>query len=447
MLKLLTVHNTHNHGLSPQKARFFRYNREVSLSIKRMLDTNDQTGIKMNKSLAALVQEAGEFENLSFNEKDCRNYIDKARHFRLGKCGAGALHEYFVRMQYKNNGFFSLMDMDDDGRLKNVFWADSRSRASYKYFSNVVTFDTTYLINRYEMPFVLFVRSLLNCMNGEAPKAIITYQDRAMENAIALVFPNTRHRFCLWHILKKLPEKLGSHGTYKDRLKSQLLMCVYDSQTIEEFESCWEVMIKTYNLQENAWLQSLYAERTYWAPVFLKEVFLDWNEHNPTKTNLKEFVDQFDNALRMKIENENAADFHSFNVTILAISISLLEKIFQTTYTNSKFREVKKEVMGMLGVLPTLHRKDGVIATYHVEDEIEVDDFIKEPHGRDIDIVDTCRNLFEQTVVETQESVVIQPPQNTTEVLDFSETQLGDGRRPELHKALDETQDCGHVHD
>ncbi|XP_035547264.1 protein FAR1-RELATED SEQUENCE 5-like [Juglans regia] len=376
VLKFLTVHNTHNHGLSPQKSRFFRCNREVSLSVKRMLDTKDQAGIRMNKSFAALVQEAGGFENLSFNEKNCRNYIDKACHIRLGKGGAGALHEYFARMQYKNNGFFSLLDIDDNGRLKNIFWADARSRASYKYFGEIVTFDTTYLTNRYGMPFAPFVgvnhhgqsillgaglisnedtetftwlfQSWLNCMDGEASNAIITDQDRAMKNAIALVFPNTRHRFCLWHILKKVPKKLGSHGAYKDGLKSQLLKCVYDSQTIEEFEKCWEVMITTYNLQENAW------------------------------TNLKEFVDQFDNALRKKIENENATDFHSFNVTIPAVSISPLEKIFQATYINSKFREVPKEVIGMIGVLPTLHRKDGVIATYHVEDEVCVDDFIKE---------------------------------------------------------------------
>ncbi|XP_035540265.1 protein FAR1-RELATED SEQUENCE 2-like [Juglans regia] len=104
--------------------------------------------------------------------------------------------------------------------------------------------------------------------------------------------------------------------------------------------------------------------------------FFDGYVH--ARTNLKEFVDQFDNALRKKIEIENAADFHSFNVTIPVVSIFPLEKIFQAIYTNSKFREVQKEVVGMLDVLPTLHQKDGIIATYHVEDEIEVDDFIKE---------------------------------------------------------------------
>ncbi|KAG2730102.1 hypothetical protein I3760_01G277300 [Carya illinoinensis] len=125
VLTLSSVNNTHNHGLSPRKTRFFRCNKEVSESIKRLLDINDQAGIRMNKSFVSLVQKVGGFENLSFNEKDCRNYIDRASHLRLGKGGAGTLREYFAWMQYKNDGFFSLMDMDDDGRLRNVFWVDA----------------------------------------------------------------------------------------------------------------------------------------------------------------------------------------------------------------------------------------------------------------------------------------------------------------------------------
>ncbi|XP_042988750.1 protein FAR1-RELATED SEQUENCE 8-like [Carya illinoinensis] len=139
------------------KSRDFFAAIEVSESVKRVLDINDQVEIRMNKSFASLVQEAGVFENLSFNEKNCRNYIDKACHLRLGKGGAGAIREYFARMQYKNDGFFSLIDMDDDGRLRNVFRADARSRAAYKYFGDVVTFDTTYLTNRYEMSFAPFM--------------------------------------------------------------------------------------------------------------------------------------------------------------------------------------------------------------------------------------------------------------------------------------------------
>ncbi|TXG64277.1 hypothetical protein EZV62_011271 [Acer yangbiense] len=90
-LRLTTVHNIHNHGLSPKKSRFFRCNREVSDTVKRILDTNDMAGVRMNKSFRSLVVGAGGFENLPFLEKDCHNYIDKARHLRLGAGGAGAL--------------------------------------------------------------------------------------------------------------------------------------------------------------------------------------------------------------------------------------------------------------------------------------------------------------------------------------------------------------------
>lgn len=60
-------------------------------------------------------------------------------------------------MPYKNPGLFYLMDIDDDERLKNVFWVDPCNRAAYQYLGDVVTFDTTYLTNRYGMSFALFV--------------------------------------------------------------------------------------------------------------------------------------------------------------------------------------------------------------------------------------------------------------------------------------------------
>jgi hypothetical protein len=60
-------------------------------------------------------------------------------------------------MQAMNNGFYAVMDLDDESRLRNVFWADARSRASYESFGDVVTFDTTYLTNKYGMPFASFI--------------------------------------------------------------------------------------------------------------------------------------------------------------------------------------------------------------------------------------------------------------------------------------------------
>ena len=52
-------------------------------------------------------------------------------------------------MRKQNTNFFYDIDLDDDFHVRNVFWADARSRAAYEYFGDVVTFDVTYLTNKY----------------------------------------------------------------------------------------------------------------------------------------------------------------------------------------------------------------------------------------------------------------------------------------------------------
>lgn len=93
---------------------------------------NDQDGITVNKIFFSLVVEAGGYDNLSFGKKDCRNYLDKARRLRLGTGDVEAIRKYFSKMQSKNSNFFHVMDLDDEGRLRNVFWTNARSRAMYE---------------------------------------------------------------------------------------------------------------------------------------------------------------------------------------------------------------------------------------------------------------------------------------------------------------------------
>ncbi|XP_041017115.1 protein FAR-RED ELONGATED HYPOCOTYL 3-like [Juglans microcarpa x Juglans regia] len=102
-----------------------------------------------------------------------------------------------------------------------------------------------------------------------------------------------------------------------------------------------------------------------------------FNGYVHTKTNLKEFIDQFDSALKKKIESENNADFHSFSVTIPCISRSPIEKRFQELYTNAKFREVKMQLTGIIDLDPELLKRDGAVKTYLVEDEVWFEEFDK----------------------------------------------------------------------
>ncbi|XP_062171073.1 protein FAR1-RELATED SEQUENCE 5-like [Alnus glutinosa] len=406
---LSKVELMHNHSLSPGKARFFRSNKKISDVAKRRLELNDRAGIRFCKNFNSLVVESGGFENLSFGERDCRNYINKARELNLGKGGAQALCDYFRRMQKQNSGFYYVIDVDDDCRLRNVFWADARSRAAYDFFGDVITFDTTYLTNKYDMPFAPFVgvnhhgqsillgaglisredtdtfvwlfKCWLECMNGQAPKAIMTDQDRAMKNAIAIGAINK---------------------------------CLYDSQTCEEYEENWKDLLEKYNLHDNAWLNGLYMDKTFWVPAYMKDTF--WAGMSTThrsesmnaffygyvhsRTTLKEFVDEYDNALRRMVESEARADFDSFNRTIPCISALQLEKQFQVVYTNAKFKEVHEQFVKMMSCNNALLKSEGAISTFEVVEYVAVGDHLIEKtflvyfNENELEVKCTCA-LFE----------------------------------------------------
>ena len=71
-------------------------------------------------------------------------------------------------------------------------------------------------------------------MSRQAPTAIITDQDRAMQNAIKEIFPKAHHRWCLWHVMKKVPKKLRGYSNYES-IKLILHSAVFDSFSKEEF--------------------------------------------------------------------------------------------------------------------------------------------------------------------------------------------------------------------
>jgi hypothetical protein len=399
-----------NHELSPSKSRFFRCNRIITPHVRNQININDQAGIRMNKNFSSLVHEAGGYENISCNEKDCRNLVEESRRLRLGKGDASAIMRYFSRMVAENSCFFFDVELDDEDHLKNLFWADGRSREAYKEFGEVVTFDTTYLTNKYEMPFAPFVgvnhhgqsillgcglvsredtetfvwlfQKWLKCMNGVAPQGIITDQDRAMKNAIEIVFPNTRHRWCLWHIMKKLPEKFGSYTEY-EAISSVMKRVVYDTQRPAEFENHWKEMVDMYGLEHCQWLNELYEAKKRWVPCYVKNTF--WAGMSTTqrsesinaffdgyvhsKTSLKQFVDQYENALRNKAEKETQADADSLSKQIPTATHYMLERQLQEVYTLSKFKEFQVELTGKI-YCEIEHCQEGLGVTEYIIREL-----------------------------------------------------------------------------
>ncbi|XP_076924288.1 uncharacterized protein LOC143586688 [Bidens hawaiensis] len=96
---------------------------------------------------------------------------------------------------------------------------------------------------------------------GHAPKVVVTDQDPAMKQAIATVFLNTMHRLCMWHIMKKVADKVGADLCNNEYFKSWLCNIMWtDSISPLEFEEKWQAIIVEFKLDKNKWLTDMFLE-------------------------------------------------------------------------------------------------------------------------------------------------------------------------------------------
>lgn len=87
-----------------------------------------------------------------------------------------------------------------------------------------------------------------------------------------------------------------------------------------------------------------------------------------SKISLKQFVEQYDNALRDKIEKENKADFSSFNTTIVCISHFGFEFQFQKSFTN----EFQLEVASLMYCNSCFEKFEGLKSIFSITESKKI---------------------------------------------------------------------------
>ncbi|RYQ96545.1 hypothetical protein Ahy_B08g092333 [Arachis hypogaea] len=270
----------HSHPCSAEKAVHYHEYRELTMHAKCVITDNDEAGIRPNKTYLALANEVGGSANLDFSEKNVRNYITRNLRCSDDNEDFQGMMNYFVQMKEINPNFFYAMDVDDANKFRSALWVDARCTASYEYYGDVVSFDTTYRRNRHGLLFASFVginhhgkSTLLGCSLLGSKEissfewGIITDQCKAMTGAIRNVLPDTVHRWCIWHIMKKSQFKLGGYARYGE-LNAMMNHIVWNSPSTESFESDWAGFIKQFKLGQNRWLV-VDEQKVFWGkPVY-----------------------------------------------------------------------------------------------------------------------------------------------------------------------------------
>ncbi|KAJ9692725.1 hypothetical protein PVL29_011690 [Vitis rotundifolia] len=393
--RVLEVTLEHNHLLG---AKIYKSMKKMGGGTKRKLQSNSDAEVRTIKLYRALVIDAGGNSSLNSNVKEIRNFSDHPNQLNLKKGDTQAIYNYLCRMQLTNPNFFYLMDLNDEGCLRNVFWIDARSRAACGYFSDIplvalvgvnhhgqsVLLGCGLLAGETSESYVWLFKAWVTCMSGRTPQTIITDRCKALQNAIAEVFPRSHHRFGLSHIMKKVPEKLGGLRNY-DAIRKALIKAVYESLKVIEFESAWGFLIQRFAVSDHEWLRSLFEDRARWAPVYLKDThfagmsssqpgetlnpFFDRYVHKQTP--LKEFLDKYELALQKKHKEEALADIESRNSGPTLKTRCFFELQLSKVYTREIFKKFQFEVEEMYSCFSTtqLH-VDGPIIIFLVKERV-----------------------------------------------------------------------------
>ncbi|XP_031486387.1 protein FAR1-RELATED SEQUENCE 5-like [Nymphaea colorata] len=401
----------HNHELGfPGKGSYLRESRLVSTSnaAKSSVDCSGHSSeqARATSPIVTVPKEKSTApSNTGFVMPDSGKHVHSGQKKILGRDAQNVL-EYFKRMQAKNPAFFYAIQVDDAYRMCNFLWVDSRSRMAYSHLGDVVTLDTTYRRNLYEMPFVLFIgvdqhkqfvlfgcgllldeseasyvwlfNTWVEAMSGQHPNALMTDDDPAIVAAVARVFRKTQHCFCKRHILKKFSKKLGRLESKHKSLREDFLKCINLTEPNDEFESCWWSLLDKYELQENQWLYLLYRSREKWVRVFFQGAFcasvstgqrnmsinsiFNVNEH----TSLLVFVIQCEQAIDGWFEKQLEEDLKSSYMKPILKTSFPMEVQAAEVYTRTIFLEFQDQLIQSLQHVVELTNENGTIGTFKV---------------------------------------------------------------------------------
>ncbi|KAL2923032.1 Protein FAR-RED IMPAIRED RESPONSE 1, partial [Bienertia sinuspersici] len=372
------VELTHtNHAPSPCKSRYVPTFRDVPKFVIRIVKDLIDAGVKQSQIYHALANQLNGFENIPFLLKDMHNAVQKDRCKGFDEQDCHSMFQYFAKMKEANEDFFYSWTVDEANKLKDVVWVDARSRAIYRDFGDVVCFDATYITNRYELPFANFVgvnqhgqSILLGC-------ALIRHED------------SETYKWVMRQWLECMGDVQPGGIITDQKFQKHMKDVVYDSLTPEEFEGRWIILIQSFKLEGNEWLNGLWEDRRRWVPAYVKDVF--WAGISTTqrvesihhffkgfmnaKTTLRNFVQKYTRALDHRANAEKVATANDDRRKARVKSTSIVEKHFQKVYTDAKFREVQHECFSLMYCLPkgetqlTEH-----VTEYNIEDRIQVGD-------------------------------------------------------------------------
>ncbi|KAK9715575.1 hypothetical protein RND81_06G174200 [Saponaria officinalis] len=178
--------------------------------------------------------------------------------------------QQMLRLASKNGYVHFWEAKDDSTELTHIFMAHPGALMLLRAYPYVIIIDSTYKTNLYKMPMVEVVgltpvgktfmigygfvtkettesytwvlEKVRQMLGGVTPNAIVTDREQGLLEAVSLVFPDSRHLLCVWHIdmaVEKYALELHKSDWIAKKITSKWWHMVRTAATVDEHERRW----------------------------------------------------------------------------------------------------------------------------------------------------------------------------------------------------------------
>jgi hypothetical protein len=300
-ISFTTVIDEHNHQMISSPSITLARHRRLDKNIIEFIDFYVSHGITGARNIRNLL--SGQFPGRNINNKVLYNAIQQVKKklvVRQEYDASDMLHhlynqkaddsQWFVEAKFENH------------RLCGLFWMNPDQQHVWTRYHDVIFFDTTSRTNKYNMVACFFAAidncnrtrlvatalledeteesfvwalEMINKSTGNlVPRVVFTDSDPAMSSAISLIFPNSAHCLCLFHIDLNLKKNLRNKLTTKEfqEFRKDFFQC-RNTLAPTIFEVRWKTIKEKYPAISSYLNKQLDPLKTKWAVCYINIQF------------------------------------------------------------------------------------------------------------------------------------------------------------------------------
>nr|XP_045086393.1 protein FAR1-RELATED SEQUENCE 5-like [Aegilops tauschii subsp. strangulata] len=141
----------HSHILAgPDEVPFLWSHRKIKEYQRAEILSMGAAGIRIHDMMDSFISKHVWYGGVGFTRREIYNLCAREKRKLLSKGDAATVIGIMVSRKQRDPSFFFEYKLEKEGHMNRMFWCDSQSPHDYEDFGDVLVFDSTYKMNRYD---------------------------------------------------------------------------------------------------------------------------------------------------------------------------------------------------------------------------------------------------------------------------------------------------------